>query len=79
MTYSAYLVHPMVLGIYFGSFQHTVEYNDRLLVSSYSHCCSSLKGENDQHTDWLKKNTDFVCSPILLPVRRNYGYITVVC
>jgi len=32
MTYSAYLVHPMVLGIYFGSFQHTVEYTDRLMA-----------------------------------------------
>ncbi|XP_068725527.1 nose resistant to fluoxetine protein 6-like [Montipora capricornis] len=32
LTYSAYLLHPMVLGAYFGSFQHTVEYTDMLLA-----------------------------------------------
>lgn len=28
LTYSAYLVHPIVLGVYFGSFRNTAEYTD---------------------------------------------------
>jgi len=32
LTYSAYLLHPIVLGAYFGSFQHTVEYTDKLFA-----------------------------------------------
>ena len=33
LTYSAYLLHLLVLGTYFGSFQHTTEYTDTLFVS----------------------------------------------
>ncbi|KAL9976327.1 hypothetical protein ACROYT_G013617 [Oculina patagonica] len=29
LTYSAYLLHPIVLGSYFGSFKQTVEYSDK--------------------------------------------------
>lgn len=29
LTYSAYLVHPLVVGSYFGSFKHTIEYSDK--------------------------------------------------
>ncbi|XP_068723266.1 nose resistant to fluoxetine protein 6-like [Montipora capricornis] len=32
LTYSAYLLHLMVLGAYFGSFQHTTEYTDKILA-----------------------------------------------
>ena len=34
LTYSAYLLHPLVLTSYFGSFQHTVEYSDKNFVST---------------------------------------------
>ena len=34
LTYSAYLLHPLVLGSYFGSFQHTIVYSDKNFVST---------------------------------------------
>lgn len=33
LTYSAYLLHPIVLGSYFGSFEQTIEYSDKNFVS----------------------------------------------
>ncbi|XP_074618174.1 nose resistant to fluoxetine protein 6-like isoform X2 [Acropora palmata] len=35
LTYSAYLLHLLVLGTYFGSFQHTTEYTDTLFAFYY--------------------------------------------
>ena len=36
LTYSAYLLHPIVMNVYFGSFQHTTEYTDKIFVSSFN-------------------------------------------
>lgn len=35
LTYSAYLLHPIVLAVYFGSFQHTTEYSDKNFAFYY--------------------------------------------
>lgn len=32
LTYSAYLLHPIVMNVYFGSFQHTTEYTDKIFA-----------------------------------------------
>ena len=42
LTYSAYLVHPLVLSVFFGSFHHTVEYTDNLFVSSFTSVNSKI-------------------------------------